>query len=125
MIKFTQAHRPDSFIRVRIASVSAIGPGKADLLEAIAETGSLSAASRRLRISYRRSWDLVKSLNESFRAPLVDLIKGGARGGGAHLTGTGREVLTLYRRMESAAEDAIATDLAAFRILLREEKPIG
>jgi molybdate transport system regulatory protein len=110
---------------VRIASVSAIGPGKADLLEAIDRTGSLSAASRRLRISYRRSWDLVKSLNESFRAPLVDLIKGGARGGGAYLTETGREVLALYRRMESSAEGAIATDLAAFRALLREEKAIG
>ena len=125
MTGFTKAHRPDSFIRVRIASVSAIGPGKADLLEAIAETGSISAASRRLRISYRRSWDLVKSLNESFRAPLVDLVKGGAKGGGAYLTETGREVLTLYRRMESAAEGAIATDLAAFRALLREEKSIG
>jgi len=122
MSGFTKAHRPDSFIRVRIASVSAIGPGKADLLEAIAETGSPSAASRRLRISYRRSWDLVKSLNGAFRVPLVDLVKGGAKGGGARLTDTGREVLTLYRRMESAAEGAIATDLAVFRALLREEE---
>ncbi|MBM3952449.1 MAG: LysR family transcriptional regulator [Rhodospirillales bacterium] len=122
MSGFTKAHRPDSFIRVRIASVSAIGPGKADLLEAIAETGSVSAASRRLRISYRRSWDLVKSLNGAFRVPLVDLVKGGAKGGGARLTDTGREVLTLYRRMESAAEGAIATDLAVFRALLREEE---
>ena len=120
MSGFTKAHRPDSFIRVRIAGVSAIGPGKADLLEAIAATGSISAASRRLGISYRRSWDLVKSLNESFRVPLVDLVKGGRLGGGAKLTATGRDVLTLYRRMETAAANAVAPDLAAFRKLIRE-----
>jgi molybdate transport system regulatory protein len=121
MSGFTKAHRPDSFIRVRVASVNAIGPGKADLLEAIGETGSLAAASRRMNVSYRRSWDLVKSLNESFQAPLVDLVKGGRAGGGARLTALGREVLTLYRRMESKAEAAIAEDLAAFHKLLREE----
>jgi molybdate transport system regulatory protein len=118
---YTKAQRPDSFIRVRVASTSAIGPGKADLLEAIGETGSLAAATRRMQISYRRSWDLVQSLNQSFRAPLVDLVKGGRAGGGAHLTGMGREVLALYRRMESKATAAIGEDLAAFRKLLRDE----
>jgi molybdate transport system regulatory protein len=101
--------------------MNAIGPGKADLLEAIAETGSIAAASRRMKISYRRSWDLVRSLNTSFHDPLVEVAKGGARGGGARLTATGREVLRLYRRMESAATAAIAEDLAAFRKLVRDE----
>lgn len=121
MSGFTKAQRPDSFIRVRVASTNAIGPGKADLLEAIGETGSLAAATRRMKISYRRSWDLVRSLNEAFHAPLVDLVKGGRAGGGARLTAMGREVLALYRRMESKATTAIGEDLAAFRKLLREE----
>ena len=121
MTSYTKAHRPDSFIRVHLAPVNAIGPGKADLLEAIAETGSIAAASRRLRISYRRSWDLVRSLNASFHDPLVDVMKGGSRGGGASLTVLGREVLALYRRMESGAAAAIAEDMAAFRKLIRDE----
>ena len=121
MSGFTKAHRPDSFIRVRVANVNAIGPGKADLLEAIGESGSIAAASRRLGISYRRSWDLVKSLNGAFRSPLIELAKGGRKGGGARLTATGREVLALYRRMESGAAAAIAPDLTAFRKLIGEE----
>lgn len=121
MTSYTKAKRPDSFIRVHLAPVNAIGPGKADLLEAIAATGSIAAASRRMKISYRRSWDLVRSLNASFHDPLVEVVKGGARGGGARLTAAGREVLALYRRMESGAAAAIAEDLAAFCKLIRDE----
>ena len=121
MTSYTKAQRPDSFIRVHLAPVNAIGPGKADLLEAIAATGSIAAASRRMRMSYRRSWDLVRSLNASFHDPLETVAKGGARGGGARLTATGREVLALYRRMESAAGAAISDDLAGFRKLLRDQ----
>lgn len=57
----------------------AIGPGKADLLSAIAETGSIAAAGRRLDMSYRRAWLLVETMNRCFRAPLVEAAKGGAR----------------------------------------------
>ena len=120
MTIYTKARRPDSFIRVHLVDVNAIGPGKADLLEAIAETGSIAAASRRTNISYRRCWDLVRSLNASFRDPLVEAAKGGSKGGGAHLTAAGREVLVLYRRMESTAAGAIAADLALFRKLIRD-----
>jgi len=120
MPSFTKAHRPDSFIRVRLAPVNAIGPGKADLLDAIAKTGSIAAAARRLRMSYRRAWTLVKALNAAFRAPLVEAAKGGERGGGARLTPTGAEVLQRYRRMEACAAAAIAEDAAAFRTIIRE-----
>lgn len=111
-------HRRESFLRLHLTDANAIGPGKANVLEAIAETGSISAAARQLNMSYRRAWRLVKALNSCFRDPLVKTNKGGQRGGGAQLTDTGREVLKLYREMEIHAAGAIAEMIQDFRKLL-------
>ena len=99
--------------RVRILSGSAValGPGKADLLRAIDETGSISAAARQMGMSYRRAWLLVRTMNECFRAPLVEAVKGGAEGGGARLTKMGREVLSHYRDVVRLAADHFAAYL--------------
>lgn len=91
-------------IRATRGTVILIGPGKADLLEAIDETGSIRGAAERIGMSYMRAWSLVRTLNESFREPLVDRTRGGARHGGAVITPLGREVLALYREMEHRAE---------------------
>ena len=95
----------DPNVRVRVLSGSAIalGPGKAELLEAIDATGSISAAARRMRMSYRRAWLLVHTMNDCFEPPLVDAVKGGPAGGGAHLTDAGREVLAHYREIVRVA----------------------
>jgi molybdate transport system regulatory protein len=119
MTNYTKGHRPDSFIRVHLARSNAIGPGKADLLEAIAAAGSLAAAARRMSMSYRRAWNLVKTMNGAFRQPIVESIKGGSSGGHTALTATGQEVLTRYRRMEARAADAIAEEAKEFRKLVR------
>ena len=50
----------------------AVGPGKVDLLEAIARDGSITVAARSLGMSYRRAWLLVDTMNRSFRGPVVD-----------------------------------------------------
>src|SRR5207248_1250734 len=89
-------------IRILLGSSIAIGPGKAALLELIAETGSIAAAGRRMGMSYRRAWVLTKTMNACFRAPLVEAAKGGTGGGGAWLTAMGREVLALYRARRNA-----------------------
>ena len=94
----------------------AIGPGKADLLEAIAETASLTAAAKRFGMSYKRSWNLVQELNRDFVEPLVETEKGGAGGGGgAKLTKLGLYVLKRYRRMEASAGKAIDTGIRDLR----------
>ena len=116
---YTKGHRPDSFIRIHLARVNAIGPGKADLLEAIGQTGSMAAAARRMGMSYRRAWNMVKALNSSFRAPLVETVKGGRSGGSAQLTTTGDDVLRRYRRMEAYATEAIAMEAVEFRKIIR------
>lgn len=96
----------------------AMGPGKADLLEAIAAAGSISAAGRAMNMSYRRAWQLVDMMNRSFAAPLVHSAVGGQHGGGARLTDMGKAVLERYRAMEAAALGAIAQHEGEFAELL-------
>ena len=87
-------------LRVRIGNDIAFGPGKADLLSALAETGSLVGAARKMGMSYMRAWTLLQTMNRCFRAPLVITQRGGREGGKAELTKEGARVLALYRRME-------------------------
>ena len=109
---------PEFFLRVYLSGDGMIGPGKAALLEGIARTGSITAAGRELGMSYKRAWMLIESLNAMFRAPLVERARGGAGGGGAALTETGRQVLALYRQIEAASAEVNADRLSALRALL-------
>lgn len=102
--------------RIVLTPGVALGPGKADLLEAIAETHSLTAAAARFGMSYKRGWTLVKELNSIFAAPLVETEKGGSGGGGgARLTKLGEHVLARYRQMEADARKAIEAGIADLR----------
>ncbi|MBO0903054.1 LysR family transcriptional regulator [Jiella sp. MQZ13P-4] len=105
-------------LRLALSPDWSIGPGKARLLEAIEATGSIAAAGRRLKMSYKRAWNLVEELNAGFREPLVTSTRGGSTGGGAGLTPAGRSVLDGYRRIEAQAEAAVAAEVAALRALL-------
>lgn len=101
-----------SHLRVSFGGSFYIGPGRADLLEGISETGSISAAGKRMGMSYKRAWGLVQALNEGLGAPLVETSRGGSAQGGAMLTAIGTEVLASYRRMQAATRAAIAADVA-------------
>lgn len=83
-----------------------LGPGKADLLDAVARTGSIRAAAAELGMSYMRAWTLIRTMNDAFREPLVEKARGGSEQGGAQLTASGKNVLKLYRRMEEKATRA-------------------
>lgn len=85
-----------------------MGPGKADLLDAIRSSGSIRAAAEELGMSYMRAWNLVKTMNAAFRSPLVEKERGGSDQGGARLTERGERVLAAYREMERKAAEAIA-----------------
>ena len=84
----------------------AMGPGKADLLEAIGREGSISGAGRAMGMSYRRSWLLVDSMNRCWQEKLVETVAGGGHGRGASLTATGQAVLMAYRTLEAGLADA-------------------
>lgn len=92
----------------------AMGPGKAELVERIGATGSISAAARDMGMSYRRAWQLVEALNRTFREPVITTAVGGTRGGGAEVTPFGRRMVAEYRRMERKASAAIAAELRRY-----------
>lgn len=102
------------FLRLDLAPGHAIGPGKIGLLEKVRDLGSISAAARAMKMSYRRAWLLIENLNESFERPVIDASTGGLHGGGATLTRFGLEVIERYRAMEAAAEKSISTHVKAF-----------
>jgi molybdate transport system regulatory protein len=108
-------------IHLPYGKVSAIGPGKADLLEAIAQSGSISAAARQMGMSYKRAWDLVDTMNKSFQQPLVSTATGGSHGGGAQLTGLGHEVLRRYREIELKSHRAVEEELTALAGFLKPQ----
>ena len=110
-------------LRVELRADALLGPGKAALLEGIRETGSIAAAGRRMGMSYKRAWYLIDTLNGAFREPVVTTSKGGRARGGAELTPTGTAVLDGYRRMEAAAAEAVADELARLTDLLKFETP--
>ncbi|WP_353229679.1 LysR family transcriptional regulator [Novosphingobium sp.] len=81
----------------------AMGPGKADLLERIASTGSIAGAARQMGMSYRRAWQLVDVMNRCWQSRLVETTPGRAAGG-AHLTEFGLNVLIRYRDLQQSLD---------------------
>jgi molybdate transport system regulatory protein len=105
-------------VRVTCGKDVAIGPGKAELLALVDETGSISEAARRMEMSYMRAWTLIQTMNQCFKEPLVASARGGKRGGGATLTATGRRALQLYQEMEEAGRMATDEHWRSFQKLL-------
>ncbi len=111
---------PGLTLRIMCGDNPAMGPGKAELISRIGATGSISAAAREMHMSYRRAWLLVEAINASFAEPVVVTAIGGKRGGGASVTGFGRDLVAHFHAMEDKASAAIAEDLARFTCQLRQ-----
>lgn len=111
--------RLDLKVRLMLGDEIAMGPGKADLLEAIEREGSISAAARALGMSYRRAWLLVETMNRCFSQPLVQALAGGRQGGGAQLSDEGRQVLQCYRQLQARLRAVAEQDWPELAALLR------
>jgi len=105
-------------LRIYLGEEIALGPGKADLLDAIVEAGSITEAGKRLGMSYKRAWMLVDTMNRCFKSTLVETSKGGAARGGAELTTFGRDVLERYRAMQIAAQASVRDEAKRLEGLL-------
>lgn len=104
--------------RVMLGRAIAMGPGKADLLAAVARTGSIAAAGRDLGLSYRRTRDMVDTLNACWKVPLIDTARGGSHGGGASLTDAGRTILDRYRALDRDVQRAAEAHAAGLLEML-------
>jgi molybdate transport system regulatory protein len=71
------------------------------LLEAIDQSGSISAAASTMEVTYHRAWEKVHEMEEGLGAKLIDAQTGGAGGGGATLTAKGRELIKKFRSFDS------------------------
>lgn len=91
--------KPHLNIRLLNDNKIAMGPGKANLLDAIMLLGSISAAAKSMHMSYRRAWELVDVMNNAFQEPLVISSPGGVHGGGAVVTEYGQHILKTYRNL--------------------------
>lgn len=118
-LRKTGRKRYKTQFRIYLGDEIAIGPGKAELLHHISETGSISESARRMEMSYNRAWLLVRTMNRCFKEPLVIASRGGDKHGGAELTKTGRQVLTLYQQLESRVASATQKPLAGILSNLR------
>lgn len=106
-------------IRINKGAHIAVGPGKIALLEAVIDTGSITAAARKLGMSYRRAWLLIDTMNRSFRTPVVETAKGGRTGGSTLVTALGSEVILRYRTIETIAASSARAEIAALLKLLQ------
>ncbi len=107
-------------LRLILGAGHKLGPGKIDLLEAIAATGSITAAGRSMGMSYRRAWILIDEANRMFTAPLVVTAAGGTGGGGARLTELGADLVAAFRRVEARTRAAVAEELAPFEAVFAD-----
>jgi len=109
--------------RIDFGPQLAVGPGKIALLESIRRSGSLSQAARELKMSYRRAWLLLDSLNGAFAQPVVQTNTGGRRGGGSQLTALGEKLIRTYRDFEATAQRRATRDFKGLAGQLRASHP--
>ena len=104
----------DISLRINLGTRPIFGHGKAKLLDAIVANGSISAAARKIGMSYRRAWLLTDAMNQDFKSPLIESSLGGKGGGGAKLTDEGAKVLKLFRTMEAKAQKSLINEKKLF-----------
>src|SRR6195256_3996813 len=122
MTRWKRGAMPRLSIRIDFDQEGRLGPGKVALLERIASEGSISAAGRSMNMSYKRAWELVAEINQSFTEPLVAAKTGSKTGGGAVRAPRGVELIRHYRAIERKALSATASHLKALQAISRSRR---
>jgi molybdate transport system regulatory protein len=108
-------------IRVRcwitIEGEKHFGPGPAELLERIDESGSISKAATEMGMSYKKAWDMVEKMNAQGSQPYVTARKGGKKGGGTEVTAAGKKVLVSYQKLKKRIEEVVHKETELLKIL--------
>ena len=107
---------PSPHLRIICAT---LGPGKAQLLSLIDEEHSITAAARKMKMSYKRAWQLIEAINACFQEPLVESITGGSHGGGSQLSPHGKKALALYHAIYAKSTAATSKELKRLHGMLK------
>jgi molybdate transport system regulatory protein len=73
------------------------GPGPVELLELINDTGSINQAAKDMKMSYKKAWKIISTLNKQSAKPLVETQTGGTKGGGSVISAEAKELIAYYR----------------------------
>jgi molybdate transport system regulatory protein len=96
------------WVKVVLPGRGDVGPGKIALLKAVRETGSISAAARAMKLSYKKAWQLIDELNGMFKTPVVETRIGGSERGGAQVTPLGQRLIAIYEEAAASANQTNA-----------------
>jgi molybdate transport system regulatory protein len=83
------------------------------LLEAIGETGSISAAAERLGVDYHRAWNRLQEMERGLGIALIERQAGGPGGGGARLTPVGRDYVARFNQFAQGIDALIVAQFSA------------
>ncbi len=103
---------PKALIKVDFGNELKLGAGKVRLLELVLDEGSISAAARKMNMSYRRAWLLMDELNHMFGRDVIETAAGGSGGGGAKVTEFGIQVILVFRDLENDANVLVQKRIA-------------
>jgi len=84
-------------ISINRNGVCFLNPVKTELLHEIKQGGSLSAAAKKMKISYQHAWTMIDEMNHTAPEPLVIKQRGGANGGGAEISIYGDKIIKEYQ----------------------------
>lgn len=107
------------FLRLEFALPAGFGPHRAAVLEAVEAYGSIAIAAAALGITYRRTWQSIREINDQFGEMVV--VRRGRHGGGASLTPEASEVLRRYREIERRIYEVFADEFKAIEALVGED----
>ncbi|MBK8806752.1 MAG: winged helix-turn-helix domain-containing protein [Bacteroidales bacterium] len=98
----------DCHISIKKNGISFLNAVRTELLKEVALCGSLSAAAKKLKISYQHAWNMIDDMNKQAPEPLVNMQRGGTNGGGAVLSVYGDRILREYGQIEAQLKKMVS-----------------
>jgi molybdate transport system regulatory protein len=93
------------------------GPGPAELLQLVQETGSIANAAKSMGMSYKKAWAIITNINSKSPKPLVISHKGGKNRGGAEVTEAGKKVLAAYTKLFKKLDTVIKKNTSLLKLI--------
>jgi len=85
---------------------------RVNLLRAIDEAGSISAAAEKMKVSYHRAWEKLHEMETRLGVTLVETQTGGEHGGGARLTQVAADYVARFEQFSQGIDEIVAQRFA-------------